>query len=798
MDLKFALRSFRRNPGFTALSVAILALGIGANTAIFSVVDAVLLRPLAYPDPGRLVSITTAWKNDGLYGQVSGPDFLDYQSQSGAFASMAAYDDGIETVVSNRTSEFTGAAAVSSDFFRTLGIQPIAGRSFTLTESKNKATVALVSSAFWQRHYGNVALTPGQTIKFESTSFDIVGMLPAGFHFPEEVTTDVWIPFRDALQDTNRGGHNYRVIGRLKPAVSIERAQSQLTALSERLQRTYPDSNKNAGAYVTTLADFTVRRVKTSLYILLAAVAVVLLIACANVANLLLARGSARVRELAIRTSLGATQVRLVRQLLTESAILSALGCGFGILLACAVLPALIHMAPSYLPRLNQIRIDPTILLFAIGAGCLATLLFGLAPALQARRTDPNVDLRAGSSRGSLGGSSRSLQQALVVAEVALSLVLLVGAGLLLKSFVATLSVDLGFRPEKLLVADLSMPSQSGERVNQVFYEPLLARLSQTSGVASAALTHTLPGDSATRSDGSYLIEGQTIKDFTVASPQAGFSVVSPGYFQTLRIPLLGGRDFSDRDGLSAPPVAIVSASLARRAYPRQNAVGRKILCGLDLESMKWMQIVGIVGDVRMDGPTTPPTSEIYMNYLQHPRSGLSLILNTGNNPMAFTQPLRREIRALDPEVSIKLTTMENHLADVVSTPRFGSTLVSAFAGLAILLAGIGIYGVMAYSVVQRTSEIGLRIALGADRRRVLGLVLSQAIKLTAVGLVIGAAGAIAGGRLLKSQLFNVSPSDPAIYAVMVVLLALLALAASYIPAWRACRIEPLEALRQE
>ncbi|MBV8810748.1 MAG: FtsX-like permease family protein, partial [Acidobacteriaceae bacterium] len=593
-------------------------------------------------------------------------------------------------------------------------------------------------------------------------------------------------------------GHNYRVIGRLKPGVSIEQAQSQLTALSERLQRTYPDSNTNAGAYVTTLTDFTVRRVKTSLYILLAAVAVVLLIACANVANLLLARGSARVRELAIRASLGATEVRLVRQLLSEAAILSAFGCGLGILLAYAVLPVLVRLAPSFLPRLNQIRIDPTVLLFGIGAACVTTFLFGLAPALQARRTDPNIDLRAGSSRTGLGGSTGALRQALVVAEVALSLVLLVSAGLLLKSFVATLSVDLGFRPEKLLMASLSVPSQSGERVNQVFYQPLLARLSQTSGVASAALTHTLPGDSATRSDGAYITEGQTMKDFTVSSPQAGFSVVSPGYFQTLRIPLLAGRDFSDRDGLSAPPVAIIGASLARRAYPHQNAVGRKILCGLDLESMKWMQIVGIVGDVRMDGPTTPPTPEIYMVHLQHPRSELSLIVNAGNNPMAFTRPLRREIRALDPEVSIKLTTMENHLAGVVSTPRFGSTLVSAFAGLAILLAAIGIYGVMAYSVVQRTSEIGLRIALGADRRKVLGLILSQAIKLSAVGLVIGAAGAIACGRLLKSQLFEVSPSDPAIYALMVLLLALLTLAASYIPAWRACRIEPLEALRQE
>ncbi len=798
MDLKFAIRSFRRNPGFTALSVAILALGIGANTAIFSVVDAVLLRPLAYPDPGRLVSLTTAWKNGGLYGQVSGPDFLDYQSRSTAFTSLAAYDDGIESIVGNGTSEFAGAAEVSSDFFRTLGIQPVAGRGLVASDWKKKASVAVVSAAFWQRHFGNVPFTPGRIVKFENTSFEIVGMLPAGFHFPEDVTTDVWAPFQDALENTNRGGHNYRVIGRLKPGISVEQAQSQLSALSQRLQQIYPGSNKDASAYLTTLTDFTVRRVKTSLYILLAAVVVVLLIACANVANLLLARGSARVRELAVRTSLGATQFRLVRQLLTEAAILSAFGCGFGILLAYALLPLLVRLAPSYLPRLNQIHIDPAVLLFAIGAGCIATLLFGLAPALQARRTDPNVDLRAGGSRGSLGGSTGRLRQAFVVAEVALSVVLLVSAGLLLKSFAATVSVDLGFRPDKLLVAELSVPSESGERVNHLFYQPLLARLSQTPGVTSAALSHTLPGDSATRSDGAYIIDGQTMKDFTVNSPQAGFSVVSRAYFQTLHIPLLAGRDFSDRDGLAEPPVAIISASLARRAYPRQNAVGHKILCGLDLESMKWMQIVGVVGDIRMDGPTIAPTPEIYMAYLQHPRSELSLIVNARNNPMAFAGPLRRDIRALDPEASLKLTTMENHLADVVSTPRFSSTLVSAFAALAILLAAIGIYGVMAYSVVQRTSEIGLRIALGADRRRILGLVLSQATTLTAMGLVLGTIGAAAAGRLLKSQLFEVSASDPAIYITMLVLLAALTLAASFIPAWRACRIEPLDALRQE
>ena len=797
--MKFALRSLGRNPGFTILSVAILALGIGANTAIFSVVNGVILRPLAYPDPGRLVSISAAWKGGSNYGQVSGPDFLDYQSQSSAFESMAAYEDGTESVVANGASEFAGAAAVSSGFLRTIGVQPIAGRAFAQGDFHAKTgNVALVSAAFWERHFENIPFETGRTVKLEHTAFDIIGVLPRGFHFPEDANTDVWVPLLEPLKDASRSAQNYRVIGRLKAGEDITQAQAQLSAIASRLAKQYPGENKNKGAYVTTLTNFTVRRVKTTLYVLLGAVALVLLIACTNVANLLLARGTGRVRELAIRATLGAGRGRIARQLFAETALLSAAGCAGGILLAYSAVPVLLKLAPAFIPRPDLVKIDTPVLLFTIAVAILATFVFGLAPALHASHVDPNIDLRAGSARTALGGRTGWLRNLFVAAEIALCVVLLVSAGLLLKSFSAAVNVNMGFQPARLLTAQLSDPSETPERANQVFFRPLLERLTNSPQVESAALTRTLPGSAETRSNGSYIITGQTMNDFTVSSPNAGFSVISPGYFRTLGIPLLGGRVFSVRDDPAAPLVAIISESLARRSFPRQDPIGQKVICGMDRVSMKGMTIIGVVADVHMDGPTKPAGPEIYMPYLQHPRSDLTLIAKAGSNPVPLSGALRRYVRALNPGVSMKTGTMENHMAELVATPRFSAALVSLFAGLAMVLAIIGIYGVMAYSVSQRTAEIGLRIALGADRRDVISMVLKQALKLTAIGVVAGCGGAIAAGRLLRSQLFDVSPADPSVYLLMLLLIIAVCLLSSYVPAWRASRIEPLEALRQE
>jgi putative ABC transport system permease protein len=797
MDFKFALRSLRRTPGFTVLSILILALGIGANTAIFTVVNGVILRPLGYRDPARLVSISMSWPGGAKYGQVSGPDFLDFRSQSTTFESMAAYATDVVSVVANGRSEFAAACTISEDFLRTFGIRPTAGRLSSHADFNGKPNVALVSVGFWERHFGDVPFSAGHILKAAGVQVEIIGLLPAGFHFPESSHTDVWAPFFEVLKDTNRGGHNYLVVGRLRPAISQAQAQAQLSAIASRLQKEYPGTNKDAGVYVTSLTDYTVRSVKASLYILLASVTLVLLIACANIANLLMARGTGRLRELAIRAAIGASKARIIRQLSVETLILAGAGCLGGMVIAQAILPALLALAPSYVPRLNEIHIDGATLSFCIATGLLASFLFGVAPALQGSHADPNRDLRAGGSR-SVVGTGRRLRQIFVTTEIALSMVLLLSAGLLLRSFSAMIAVDLGFRPQKLLLAHVSVPSGDEHRATEKIFQPLLDRLSADPQFLSAALTHGLPGDPDTRSTAAYIIEGQTLDDMTVKAPQAGDSVVSGSYFQTLGIPILAGRTFSVRDSASAPLVAVVNHAFVRRSYPNVNPIGRKVLSGFDREAMKWTTIVGVVGDAHVDGPTEDPIPEIYYPYSQHARQEFDLVVRSDRDPISAFQPLRSIVAQLDGEASIKFTTMENHLAEVVATPRFSSLLVSAFAGLAVLLAAIGIYGVISYSVSQRTSEIGLRMALGADRGSVARMVLLEALKLTVGGLLIGSAGAIVTGRILRSQLFQVSSVDPVVYIGMLLLLGLVVLAASYLPARRASRVEPIEALRQE
>lgn len=455
MDLKFALRSLRRSPGFTLLAIAILALGIGANAAMFSVVYAVVLHPLGYPEPDRLVALSNANRNGGKYGQVSGPDFVDYRRESGAFESMAAYASEVTSVVAARRAEYTGVAGVSSDFFKVLGVAPIQGHIIS------DAHGALVSAGFWQRHFGDIPYSSGHSLKIFDRVFDIAGILPGGFHFPEDTTTEVWVALFDDLATVNRGAHNYRAIGRLKRGIALERAQAELTAIGGRLEKAYRGTNKDTSLIATPLVDFTVRRVKTSLYTLLAAVLLVLGIACANLANLLLARGAGRTREIAIRAALGAERVRILRQLLVESLLLGAAGSVVGVLFAAACLPLLRGLAPAFVPRLASATIDTSVLAFSALCGLVSSMLFGAVPAVRAGQVDPNRVLHAAGFRGILGGSSARLRQMFVIAELALSLVLLVSAALLLESFSALTSVDLGFRPERLLVAEVSVPTSA-------------------------------------------------------------------------------------------------------------------------------------------------------------------------------------------------------------------------------------------------------------------------------------------------------------------------------------------------
>ena len=798
MDLKFALRSLLKNPGFTLLAVLVMALGIGANTAVFSVVNAVLLKPLAYHEPDRIVTLSSLWLKKGAHGQVSAPDFHDWHDQSSAFAAMAYYANDETAVTVGSSAEYGSVATVTRDFFRVFGVEPIAGRMFTAEEQKpGSAPAVVISHSYWQSHFGGNARALGQTVRMLDKTFSVVGVLPAGFHFPDK--TDIWFPASTFSETEERSAHNYLVVGRLKPDVTLEQAQAQMTSIGTRLEQQYPASNKGKNVAVTRMRDDMVSNVQLTLYLLLGAVALVLLIACANVANLLLAKATTRTREIAIRAAVGASRGRIVRQLITESLLLALVAGVAGLILAVWGSAALVALAPSNVPRLAETSIDGWVLVFTLGVSVIASLLFGLAPALQASRVDLNDALKQGGARAVVGGGAGRMRGALVVAEIALSVILLAGAGLLIKSFVALQNVALGYHPEHVLVMESSVPAgdlASSQRATR-FYKDLLRDIAALPGVSSTGAVRTTPGH--VMSNGGYWLDHLPGREqMGATTPQAVFSVVSPGAFATLGIPLRTGRDFNPADTYEAPFTAIVNQALVRQSFPDKDPIGRVIFCGLD--SMNGMKIVGVVGDVRQSGPSREPSPEIYMPYEQHPQpsTALNILVRTTNEPGALQETLRRKARERSPEVPVKFTSMDASLAENIAAPRFRTLLLAIFAGLAVCLAMAGVYGVMAYLVSQRSNEIGLRMALGASPGDVSRLVLREGMLLAGLGLVLGLAGAVAATRLLTSMLFEVKPGDPATYAAVAALLGIVALAASYIPARRAARVDPLVALRQE
>jgi putative ABC transport system permease protein len=800
MDFKFALRSLRKNPGFTLLAISVMALGIGANTAVFSVVNAVLLRPLAFRDPNRIVTLSSIWKKSAGHGFVSAPDFRDWHDQSTAFSAMAYYEHDDVSVGVARAAEYVHVAVVTPEFLRVFAVEPALGRFFDADEVKpGSAAAVVISASFWQNHFGAKPDVLGHTIRMFDKSLTIVGVLPPGFRFPEE--TDVWFPANTIFEEVNsRGGHNYLVVARLKPEVRLEQAQAQMTAIGARLAKQYPDTNREKNVAVTSLRDEMVSHVRLMLLLLLGTVGLVLLIACANVANLLLAKATVRTREIAIRAAVGASRSRIIRQLVTESLLMALAAGAAGLVLAAWGAEALVALAPTDVPRLAEAHIDPGVLAFTFGISVLASLLFGLAPALQLSRTDLNEALKQSASRAVTGGGTGWIRSALVAGEVALAVILLAGAGLLIRSFSALHDVALGFRPENVLVMETSVPaSEKLESVRSAarFYSTLSAEIAALPGVSAVGATRSLPGKAG--SNGDYRVDRLPVPGET-NNPQAVFSVVTPGTFAALGIPIVRGRDFNDADQYEAPFTVIINQALARKTFPGQDPIGHTLNCGLDFDSMKPMKIVGVVGDVRQFGPATAPWPEIFMPNEQHPHpsTSLNIVLRTTADPGAMMETLRRKVRALSPDVPVKFTTMEASLAENTAAPRFRTLLLAIFAGLAACLAMAGVYGVMAYVVGQRSSEIGLRMALGASSAGVLRLVLRQGLALAAIGLALGLAGAFAASRLLTSMLFEVKPNDPLTYAGVAVLLGVVALAASYIPARRASRIDPLVALRQE
>jgi putative ABC transport system permease protein len=796
-DLRFAARMLRKNPGFTAVAVAIMALGIGANTAMFSVVNAVLLKPLAFHEPDRIVKVASLWKKSGHRGTVSAPDYRDWRDQSSVFEHIAYYENYDSAVTALSSSEYVQIGMVSADIFNVFKMHPIVGREFSADETKpGAAGAAILSSNYAMSHFGSPAAALGQSVRVLGKNLDVVGIMPPGFHFPDK--TDVWFPTNTIVPDTeSRSGHNYRVVARLRDGVTLEQAQAQMTAIGSRLEQKYPDSNANKNVAVGRMRDAMVSEFSLTLWVMLAAVGVVLLIACANLANMLLAKSVARTREIAIRSALGAGRGRIVRQLITESLLMAVVAGAIGVLLANWGARALVALAPIDVPRLSETRIDMPVLTFALAASVLASVLFGLAPALHTLRVDVNKSLKQGTTRSSGGGIADRIRFALVVTEIALSMMLLTGAGLLLKSFVTLQNVDLGLRPQRVLVVETSVPASDLESAKRAvrFYTELLPQVRMLPGVVSVGGAGVVPGH--VESNGGYWIDFLP-KELNVNSPQAVFTVVTPGEFATVGIPLLKGRDFNDTDVYDTSFTAIINEKLARDAFPGQDPLGRVIYCGLD--SMNPMKIVGVVGNIRQFGPAQTPWAEIYMPYQQHPQpaTDLSILIRTAMEPTALTSAMRSKVREISTDVPVKFSTMEQSLAENVAEPRFRTLLIGIFAGLAICLAMAGVYGVMSYVVGQRANEIGLRMALGASPRDVLRLMLRQALLLATVGIVVGLASAAAMTQLLTSMLFGVKPTDPLTYAAVVVLLAGVAILASYAPARRAMRVDPIVALRYE
>ncbi|MFL6280332.1 MAG: ADOP family duplicated permease [Vicinamibacterales bacterium] len=798
-DVRYALRAMRRTRGATMVGILVMALGIGANTAVFSVVHAVLLNPLPYADPDRIVTLTYLSTGGNASGersrQVSVPDFLDWQSQSASFDSMAYYTSGRTSVMAGSVAEYAVVTTVTEEFFRVFAAQPSGGRSFSREEAKEGgAGAAIISDGYARQHFGEPARGLGRTLRLGNRSVSIVGVMPPAFDFP--VATDVWFTAVGSRAQLARRGNNFRAIARLKAEVSVEQAHTEMTGISERLEQLYPDTNKNVRVIVTPLQREIVGEVESMLYLLLGAVALVLLIACATMATLLLAKATARIPEMAVRAALGASRSRIVKQLLVEASVQALAAGTIGVLIAIWGTRTLVALSPPDVPRLDEVGVNGSVLLFTLSLCVLVSFLFGLPPALQAARADVTEPLRLSTGRISGGGRSRT-REGLVVAEIALAVVLVVTGALLVRSLVALQQAPLGFEPTNvLLMQATARPNGSDWSVSRAFFEGVLGDISQLPGVVAAGAMMGPPGD--VKSDSGYWVDRMPKESPLSAARPAAMNVVAPGTFAALGIPIRQGRDFHDGDRGGRPQVVIINEALARAAFRQRDPIGRVIIAGFD--SMDPMTIVGVVGDVRQYGPAREPQPEIYMPYQQHFYNGATLfvVVRTATEPTALGPSIERKARERSPDVSVRLTTLNALLAEHVATPKFRTWLLSLFGAVALCLAMAGVYGVMAFVAGQRSKEIAVRMALGAGARSVLWLMLSRGLKITAIGLTAGVLGAIASTRLVSGMLFQVQPHDVVTYAGVVGGLGLLSLLATYMPARRATRIDPLLALRQE
>jgi predicted permease len=795
-DLRYAARTLRHAPTFTIVAVLTVALGVGATTAIFSVVDGVLLKPLNYPDSQRIVQLLTHWVKTGHNGSnLAGGDLVEVRDHAGVFEAFSRFN-GEETAVRiGDWTELVGVWAVNTQFFQVFGVQPVAGRWFRKDDVHR---AALTSSGFATQRFGSASAALGRTIVVGAIAYHVVGVMPAGFHFPQ--LADVWVATADQPENMNHSGHNYPVVARLRPGVTGDTVDAAMSTVTRRLSQSFPDFNFSDPKTLIAmpLQEYLVGSMRGTLYLLLGAVALLFMIACANVANLLLARATVRSREIALRAALGADRWRIVRQLVVESLMLAAVGGGVGLGIAYLGTPFLVRMAPVDLPRLDEIAVDRAVLGFSVLVSILASLVFGLVPAWQASRVDLRERLVEGGAHGSIGVASNRLRTCLAVGEIALAVVLAVGGGLLFRSFIALSSTELGYRTSGMTIVKANIPTDDGipaARRTVERFERLLPALATVSGVESAAASVGSPMGTY-GSNGSFAIEGRHIFGPGQKLPWANFRLASPGYFKTMGIPLRRGRDFTPQDAYDNPFVVIVSEALVREVFPNEDPIGRRIQCGYD--SMNFMTVIGVVADIR-ESPGVAPVGELFMPIAQHPlpATQLDVIIRSAIAPALLVPTLRERIRQADPEIATKFSTYDERTSDSVSTPRFRTWLVGTFAGLALLLALAGIYGLLTYLTAQRTPELGVRMALGAGRGRVIGLVLSRAGAIAVAGLAIGAILSLASSRVMRTMVFGIQTIDPFTYAGVLFAVLIITLAAAAVPAWRASRIDPVRVLRE-
>jgi putative ABC transport system permease protein len=797
--MNHSLRTFLKDPAFTLIAVITLAIGIGANTAIFTVVNGVLLRPLPYPDADRIVAL---WEQTEIAPRVavSVPNFLDWRESATTFEALAAYQGGRETVVGGKEPVFADLYLVTNGYFRVFGIDPAIGRTFAAEEMKPGGTpAAVVSRAFWENTLGRQADLTAINLNVAGFPVRVVGVMPPGFAFPADA--DVWVPQELLPEDSGRTGHNLAVVGRVRPGVTVAQADAEMDAIATRLMSEHAGDNDARSVTVRTLHDAMTGDSRQLLEILLASVGLVLLIACVNVASTLLARGEERRKELAIRSALGASRSRLVRQLLIENVLLASAGAIAGLLLAAWLVRVLLALNPAVLPRPDAIGIDVRVMLFTLVLALVTPLVFGLVPSLQISRTELRDVIDEG-GRGSASPFRGRIRSALITAEVAVALLLLVGSALLIKSFWNVINVDTGFNASGVITAEMVLPGNKypDETRTAGFYQRALPAVRALPGVAAAGAINAFPLTGSDMGGGFYF---ENDADPRASTRAAGYRVVTDGYFAAMGVPLIKGRGIGDSDVAGKDIVAVVNQDFVNQYLPNEDPLGKQFrYFGMDSMNDPLMTIVGVVGNVRHRSLVRKSAPEVYVSYLQRPsrtRGTMTIAVRPASAALAAGIPgtLRQTIHTLELDAPVELSTFEQRLGSSVADRRFTMLVLGAFAGISLLLAAIGIYGILAYSVAQRTQEIGIRMALGAAPGSVIGLVLRGALTSVVVGILLGVAGAFGATRVLSRFLFGVEPVDGASFGAAILLLALVAWVAGYIPARRATRVDPLIALRR-